>query len=346
VASLDLYRDGNTIHMLVGQQRDESSSLWHRRSDDGGATWSTPVRVDGAVPPGSMRRGDDAQIVANGNAVVAVWSIRGTGWGGSGPLSSAVSRDGGRSWSPGGNPSDNGLTTGHGFVDLLADREGLHAVWIDARDKAQGVRYSRSMDGLKWTPNVTVASGSCECCWNTLVSRGYVQHVLFRGKEPRDMALATRSEGRWRRNGQVGTFNWDVKGCPETGGGLASTSDGQLHALVWTGQEGKAGLYALRANPQLEWTEPRRIGTEQAQHGDLAAEGRRVAVVWDENDAIYAALSNDEGTIWSAPRRLSANGVRATHPRIVAAGDGFLAAWTQAPEAGNWIVESRRVQPD
>jgi hypothetical protein len=291
-----------------------------------------------------MRRGDDAQIVARGDTVLAVWSVPGSGWGGSGPLVSALSRNGGRTWHAAANPSDSGLTTGHGFVDLLADREAIHAVWIDGRDKSQGLRYARSTDGLKWTANETVAAGICECCWNSLLSQEKSLDVMFRGKDPRDMTVASRSGGRWMQRGSVGAFKWNIKGCPETGGGLAQTSDRRVHAVVWTGADEKMGLYRLVGSPSLEWGTPTPVGGAGAQHADVAASGSRVALAWDEGDAIYAAVSVDAGRSYGMPLKLSSPSVRATHPRLVPAGDGFLALWTEAGSDDRWVIGTRRLQ--
>jgi hypothetical protein len=344
VISLDVYRDGAVIHALTGVQKDDAVSLWHRRSADGGQTWSAPVRVDRPdAMPRQVRRGDDAQIAARGDEVLALWSVNGSGWGGSGPLAAAMSRDGGKSWAPASRPSDSGLSTGEGFADLLADKDGFHAVWLDGRDKSQGLRYSVTQGGASWTGNQTIAAATCECCWNTLLRRGSALEVLYRGKEPRDMAIATRQGNVWVKNGSVGNFNWRIKGCPETGGGLAVTPDGTLHALVWTGLEGSAGLYVTRSASSETWSVPRRIGGADAQHGDLASRGEALAAVWDEDGAVMAAQSADAGRSWGTPVRLSGGTARPANPRIVAAGEGFLALWTQTDDHGEQTLEMRHL---
>lgn len=343
VIGLDVYRDGGAIHLLSAEQRGEQTVLWHRRSDDAGVTWSAPVRVDGpGRAPRPTRRGDEAQIAARGDTLLAIWSVSGTGYGKAGPLSAGLSRDGGKTWRALTGPSDSGFTKGEGFADLVAGNDAFHAVWLDNRDGAQGLRYSALRNAETWAPNTTISTGTCECCWNTLLMRDGVLRVLFRDKDPRDMALASLEKGAWVKHGSVGNFGWRIKGCPETGGGLAVTADGSLHALVWTGHEGKTGLYAVREGA-TRGSAPRRMGSPDARHGDLAAEANRVAAVWDDGDAIFAALSADAGKTWSAPQRLSRPGVRATNPRIAVAGDAFLAFWTQLAPEGAWTLELQKV---
>ena len=343
VIGLDVYRDGTVIHLLAGEQKGEEMSLWHRRSDDAGGTWSAPVRVDGpGARPRPARRGDEAQIAARGDTLLAIWSVTGSGWGGSGPLASAISHDGGRTWLPGARPSDSGLTKGEGFADLAVDQEAFHAVWLDSRDGKHGLRYTASPDGTAWSANATVAAPTCICCWNTLLAREGMLRVLFRGDDPRDMELASRSKQAWKTGGTVGEFGWHIKGCPEAGGGLAETADEALHALVWTGLEGRTGLYVVHSRGSAGWMTPRRIGGKDAQHGDLAANALRLAAVWDEKGAILAAFSADSGKSWGAPVRLTSD-VGALNPRVVAAGEGFLVLWTQKGADGANGLGMRRM---
>jgi hypothetical protein len=142
------------------------------------------------------------------------------------------------------------------------------------------------------------------------------------------MRLATRAGGAWRRGGAVGAFGWQVKGCPETGGALASTKQA-LHALVWTGRDENLGLHALASSDAgATWTAPLRMGTKEARHGDLAAaaDGTLFAA-WDDDDVVVWARSVDAGRTWSEPQRLSAKGVAGSFPRIAALEGGVLVVW-------------------
>jgi hypothetical protein len=333
VVSLDVYREGGTIHVLTGTP----DAVFHRSSTDG-VRWTEPVKVsDEKSKPGGMRPGNDAQIAAQGDRLVAMWPVAGTGWGGSGPLVTARSSDGGKSWQPGPSPADTGSTAGHGFADLLFDAQGLHAVWLDGRDKAQGLRYARSTDGgATWSANTTIAAGTCECCWNTL-AKGASLHVMYRGKGPRDMSLASSGAAGWEKRGAVVPFNWDVKGCPETGGGLVVAPDGSLHATVWTGASGKEGLYyAGSRDAGLRWSPPQRVGTRAAQHSDLAVSAQgALGLVWDDDGAIRFARSDDGGRNWSKPRQVAGAADAASHPRAVWTAGGFLLLWTERGKDGS-----------
>lgn len=358
VLSLDIYRDGKALHLLTGEREAGAAraALLYRRSADDGRSWSAPVAVNGASVPFGLHRGGDAQLAAAGKRLVAAWTVAGSGWGGSGPIATATSADGGKTWKPGPDPADDHSTTGHSFIDIAAAQGVFHMVWLDTRDAGgQGLRYTRSADGGRhWQANMTIAASTCECCWNSLLAgAGSALYVLFRDGDPRDMSLAASGDAgaNWRKLGAVAPFGWDMKACPHVGGALVSGGAHTLDAMSWTGREGRLGLYHVRSvDGGAHWSVPQRIGDDDARHSDLAAAGGgRLAVVWDAasggSSQILAQTSEDGGTHWSAARRLSVEGVHPTHPRVVATSDGFLALWTQTEGQGASVLGMARIVP-
>ena len=339
VVSLDLYAQRAFVDMLLGIKTADGFELRHQRSKDGGATWSPAVRLPIAPKDiHSPHRGADPQVVALGDRLIALWTKPGTSRFGSGAIGTALSRDGGATWTLGPSPADDGSTEGHGYVDAIADSAAsVHAVWLDGRDGGQGLRAATSRDfGRTWQANQTVDDRTCECCWNRMAAHGGRVSVLYRDKDPRDMALAVTEDGgrRWMRRGMAGAFGWKFDGCPHVGGGVAA-SDGGLHALAWTGSEEHAGLYAL-SSPDVgrTWRPPVRLGAETAHHGDIAASGETLAAAWDDAGGarrVFAATSTNGGRTWSAAAPLSDPQARATHPLVVGVAAGrFLVVWTES----------------
>lgn len=343
VESLDVAADGSTIHLLLGDYATNSKTpvLLHQRSIDGGAVWSPPVRVDaGATPALAPHRGMDAQLAVSGARLVAIWNTPGTGFDGRGPMSTAISTDGGVTWQPGPNPADDASQGDHSFVDCAADASGtFHLVWLDSRGPGKGLRYANSKNGGKsWSKNATLKAETCECCWNTVaVGAGGSVHALFRDKNPRDMAVISSADhgAHWSDPAKVGRFNWDFQGCPHVGGGLIVRGS-TLHALVWTGAADHSGAYHLFSSDQgRSWSAPQRLGDSDARRGDLATIGSQsLAAVWDRvgdgESAVFAASSSDGGKTWSEARQLSSKGINAAYPRIVAVSGGYRVFWTEA----------------
>jgi hypothetical protein len=358
VTSLDVYKDGSTVNLLLGGPVGKQIALRYLRSTDGGATWSAPVAVDtGSSPPYDVHRGDDAQIAAHSKHLLAIWPTHGSGWGGSGPMASAISNDGGKSWQPGPDPGHGGKR-GEAFIDAAADAAGrFHVVWLDARSGQQGLHYARSTDyGRHWSSAQTIDPATCQCCWNTLRPVAHDRlYVLYRNVNPRDMGLAVSTDGgeSWQQRGPVGAFDWHFKACPHTGGGLTVTSgpkDAMLRAIVWTGKKGHVGVhYLMSKKGGQSWNRPRRIGNADARHADMAMlDGRHVAIVWDTataaNSAILITRSDDGGRTWSTQRRVSPAHIQATNPRIIATAHGYRVFWTQSD--GRWAMTMRDGAPD
>jgi hypothetical protein len=351
VQSLDVYSTGSVIHLLIGEVPAEGRpvELTAVRSQDTGLTWSDPVRVGATLPaPHNARRGMDPQIAAAGNQAVAAWMTKGTGLFDSGPIATAISQDGGRTWQPGPNPADDSSTAGHGFIDIAADEQGrFHLVWLDSRDGQQGLRYARSADGgVTWSKNETVDAATCECCWNTIAASAGAVALLYRDKDPRDMKVVVRKQaGEWIALDRPAPADWNFEGCPHVGGGAAfSTSKGGpiLHTATWTGETEKAGIYYTRSKGGYGgggWTEPVRFAAASASHPDIAANGAtRVAVVWTNTDpkeqGIYVKQSEDGGRTWEDAERISLQGAVATHPRVIVTAAGFRVFWTQSVGVG------------
>lgn len=323
----DVYADRGRLHRLEGGPG-ASVPLRHLRSDDGGATWSAPVRVDGGRPAYHFSAGD-ARIAAEGDAVYAMWPRTGEGPMHSGPLAVARSTDGGRSWSESASPSGDG-TFGRRFPALAISAGVLHAVWLDRASKSK-VMASRSTDGARtWSAPVILDPDACECCWNAAAATGDgAVLALYRGKAPRDMNAAVSRDGgaTWSKPAAAGAFGWGFNGCPHVGGALAAGA-GEIHALVWTGHEEKAGLYVYSSKDGLAWEGAVKLGGAGAKHADLAASGPRRAAAWSDGGRIWAAVSAD-GRSWGKPKALSDKKATASYPRVVVAGEGFRAFWRE-----------------
>ena len=341
--SYDIYAQGSSLHALFAATRGDSKQPYvgYLHSEDNGLNWSAPVEIPLAANATlESALGNDVQIAAAGKSLLAI--VQQTGeLPGMGYLAAIHSEDGGQTWISGANPTGSEIDQSH--PELVADSQGrFHLVWLDDRDENgyQGVRYARSADaGTHWELSQTVDDSSCSCCWNRLwFGEDGSVNLLYRDMEPRDMALAQSiDDGQtWQRSATVGEFNWVFDGCPHNGGALVGAGDKNLHALVWTGAENKAGLYYLNsADNGKHWSAPQAMGGGTlAFHSDIAVlDENHVLAIWDamgaEGSVVMISESFDNGSHWSASRQLSAKGSSASFPRIVAIDSRVLAMWAE-----------------
>jgi len=348
VISADIVNNEGKLHLLTGKHHQGLKSLWYQNSINGGKSWSKAVRIlDKSDLPANMQRGKDAQITAQGNVIVATWMkyVKGARFN-AGPMMAVRSLDNGLTWQTAPSPPDWGQGP-HGYIDMSANKDAMHAIWLDSRAGAsglsasQGLHYAKSTDGgISWQKNITLDDMSCSCCWNTIKSdREGNSYVLYRDKQPSDFSIGMiNSQKTWQYLNHVGDFNWQFEGCPHIGGGLDFQyidNQKRIHAIVGTGHSEYLGIHALYSvDGGKKWSNPTQLGDESSIHGDIAShDDGRVVAIWDMMSkhglAIFKAESTDQGMSWSIPIQISNSQLRATHPRIVKTKQGFLALWTE-----------------
>ncbi|MEO7402383.1 MAG: sialidase family protein, partial [Burkholderiales bacterium] len=238
IAHFDIYTDGDAIHLLTGHGKkgDPAIALFHRRSIDGGKTWSAPVRVNADTDRLSAHHpGENPSIAASGDRVIVAWTSPRTNARRGGLIASTISADGGKTWQLGPAPYEQeaGSQT---FMELAASGSTLHMVWLDSREKMQSLRYARSADfGKTWSRDTLLAPRTCECCWNSLaVAADGSVSALYRGESPRDMMhVGSRDGVSWTKPASVGGFDWKINACPHVGGSIVNAGK-SIHSLAWT----------------------------------------------------------------------------------------------------------------
>lgn len=368
VVSVDIVESHGKLYLLTLRNRAEGQALTLQESSNGGEVWTKEQMIP--IPEGvgaQASRGADARIAKIGDTLLVMWMshVHGAPHG-AGPMIIMRSTDEGKSWTPGTLAADWPQGP-HGFMSLNADGKTLHAAWLDSRDGkpaapgSQGLRYAMSVDqGITWSKNQTLDPTACACCWTSMrADKDGNLFILYRDKQPSDMAIGVidAKDHHWSRLSTVGAFGWDFSGCPHIGGTLAFSGNGkaeEIHAIVGTRKKEEAGVYHLKSvDGGKNWSAPAKLGDESSTHADIASNrNNKLAAVWDMIDteaadgslAIYAATSST-GANWSHPVRLSAKGASATHPRIIATGQGFLSLWTEQSADGELRLEMKTVSP-
>ncbi len=240
----------------------------------------------------------------------------------------------------------------HRFESVIFDERGdLYTFWIDKRDAERtwaahggdpasydgaAIYYNVSTDGGQtFGEDSKLADYSCECCRIALVAEpGQGVAALWRHVYPgsvRDHAFARLQPSRPVALQRASHDDWVLKACPHHGPGLARAAGGGYHA-VWFGERKgrqRARYARLDANGKPQQT-VRELPDAQADHADVAAAGKRVAIVWRSFDGqqtrLRAWLSSDGGRHFRL-RELAASPLQNDHPRLIARGRQIAVVW-------------------
>lgn len=226
------------IHVAFGSNDD----VQYARSDDGGESYSKPVKLDTVrVLSLGMRRGPRVAVSGDAVCISVIGGKQGKGKDGDVLLYRSEGK--GATWEEPVIVNDEPDSAREGLHAMAASIKGeLTCVWLDLRNKKSEVYASTSTDGGKtWSKNVLAyrsPSGSvCECCHPSVAyAPDGTLHVMWRNSVSgkRDMYHAVSKDGgkSYSKAEKLGMGSWPLDHCPMDGGSLAILSDGKV-ATAW-----------------------------------------------------------------------------------------------------------------
>ncbi len=323
-------------------------------SADRGRTFSAAVHV--TPGPQNLDGGADERpqiLVGEGGRITVAYAIfKDTRY--NGQILTAVSRDGGASFSRPRSITDDGSS--QRFISLLGGSTGhVLAAWIDKRHvvaaEAQGREFpgaslamARSVDGGEhFEPARIVHDNMCECCrLGALLgadgSPAVILRNIFSGE--RDHALLQFDADLSRRSlTRVAEDHWKLDACPHHGPALARGADGAFHAVWFSGGGVRQGsFYARSTDGGRTFSPPMRIGdpSRQPTRPFVAVSDGRVWLAWKEFDGetttVRVSSSADGGRVWSPPRVVAQTGDYSDHPLLASDGRSLFLSWMTRTE--------------
>ena len=265
------------VHMVFGS----GDSLLYSFSTDKGNSFSQPLLIEKLKGlNASATRGPQIISLKDDLSVVATTE--------DGKIYSWVKNANGK-WQRTKMVSDMDSVALEGFVSLSGDGENAYAVWLDVRNNKRNKIYgSASVDrGKTWSKNILIYqspdSSVCECCKPSVVMKGKQVNVMFRNwiDGNRNLYLITSTDGgkTFDDAQKLGKGNWQLKGCPMDGGGIAINNKGVVNT-VWRREQ---NIYAC-----LPGGEERLLG--EGKSCVVESIGDKYAYAWTANKKIICVL--------------------------------------------------------
>lgn len=317
-------------------------------SSDGGRTWTAPRRIQ-REPEAVSAEGENRPKLAFGpQGEMYITYTKPLAKPYTGEIRFIRSLDGGKTFTPPRTVHANRDLITHRFESMIVDGSGrIYITWIDKRDleaatahkekyAGAAVYYAVSEDGgNSFKGDYKLADHSCECCRIALALQpdgrpaALWRHVF----EPnvRDHAIAVLApDGKASAPVRATFDDWRIDACPHHGPALAYADDGTRHQ-VWFNMRGEeGGVYYAAVSPAGRMSEAVRLGSAQAAHGDVAVDGKNIAVAWKQFDgkgtAILSRLSSDGGLTWRE-QELARTAQGSDQPRLLKTPGGITLAW-------------------
>lgn len=344
-------------HLWRAQVRD--GHLWVSRSDDAGASYGEPVRVN-AEPEAVAADGENRpKLVARAGVLYVSWT-RSLDKPMTGDIRFSRSTDGGRSFSTPVTVNDNREIISHRFDAMAVNAKGqVHIAWLDKRDLSEARKagreyagaalyYAVSDDGGRtFRRNVKVADHTCECCRTAMaLDTDGMPVVAWRhvyDGNIRDHAIV-KLDGK-ATMARLGQENWNVAACPHHGPSVSIGPDGAYHAAWFSNAPEKRGLFhAYSTDRGKTFSMPLNFGKPavQAAHPAVLSLGERVHLAWKEFDGehtrIVAMSSGDGGRNWSEPVALASTADASDSPLLIERKGRVYLSWNTKNE-GHRVIE-------
>lgn len=200
------------------------------------------------------------------------------------------------------------------------------------------IRVARSTDsGRSFTPGVVVDTNACTCCRTAMALAAdgslYVAWRKLHAGDVNDIVVSRSADGgrTWGAPVKVHDDGWVFPGCPHGGPDLLVDAENVLHAVWYTGAEGRQGLYYGFSRDQgRTFSAPVPLvtdGSPVAQARLATAGTDAVWIAWEDRRTEQLTI----GLAWASNtgrfRRVDTQALPGTSPSMESLGGRMAVAW-------------------
>lgn len=333
--------NGDSVHLVWQDFRDNNAEIYYKRSTDGGTTWGADTRLSNA-----LGNSYDPSMALSGSFVHVVWSDYRDG-------SDIVeiyykrSEDGGSTWG-----EDTRLTYDDSYAEspsIAIEDSVIHLVWYDYRN-ATGteIYYKRSTDeGLTWGPDSRLTTNPSYSGFPSIAVSDQAVHVVW--EDYRD----GNGEVYYKRSDNGG-LNWgaDTQLTNEPADSwdpVVAVHDSVVH-IVWMDMRdgGAYEVYYKRSTDGgITWGPDTRLtnAVASSEYPTIVVSGAMVHVVWgdkrDMNYEIYYKRSENAGLTWKEDTRLTNAFGESNFPFVAVSDSAAHVIWRENRDGNTEIYYKR-----
>ena len=273
-------------------------------------------------------------------------------------VATAISRDGGASWSDGAQINEDAAEAEHGFVSVVAWEQRFGAFWLDGRELA-----TASLDGSGPLPGTSlrlarfdgdgtitgreiVDSLVCDCCQPDVALTSAGPIVIYRDRteeEIRDVVVRRYVGGGWSEPIGLGNEGWFIEGCPVNGPVIAAREDDVVAAWFTAAANSSRVRFARSGDagatfgPAVDVDVGRALGQPAIA---IDADGRALVIWWRRGsvggiDLMLRRFETDDSAGEPVVLAHEDIGLAADVPQLMASGEDYVVAWTRVGDGGN-----------
>ena len=252
----------------------------------------------------------------------------------------AVSSDGGSSWSTPVSPHADATPTEHGFLSTYPAGDGLGLIWLDGRETPQkGMTLRTAVLGSdgELSNESLMDDLVCDCCQTDVTNTAAGPVAIYRNRnkdEVRDIYVSRYLNGTWQAGTPVSDDGWVIAGCPVNGPSIDAAGD--LVVVAWFTAANKEPMVkaAYSKNAGESFSEPVLIASTGAL-GHVAVsliDEHSFVVSWVEADKnksydINLRAVTTDGQV-GRTTTIGRTSVVRTVPQMLRVGDKLILAWT------------------